>query len=91
VGEFVLRLVGVVVTVSFAIGCGAGDERPPPAGDVAVVPSEDNVQPTLRTGPCDEEGKSVDCKVITGRVGDIVNCFVGKQQCTDGAWSACGE
>jgi len=42
------------------------------------------------TGACEIDGAVAECHVETGRSGDVVNCFSGRQTCMQGVWSACG-
>lgn len=40
--------------------------------------------------PCDNEGASVECGVVTERRGPYEICSMGTRLCAEGAWSACG-
>lgn len=85
--------VGAMVAASLA-GCGAADDEhsPAPAGDeqvratasVSALAGEAGAP----SGTC-PPGVVRECKVMLGRHGDVQNCFVGVQQCSDDAWGPC--
>jgi len=81
------RLAVVATAVStalylLAVACGTSH---PPAADGSGWDGDG-----LLTGPCSTEGSTAACHVETGREGNIVNCFSGKQVCHDGVWGPCG-
>jgi hypothetical protein len=41
-------------------------------------------------GPCSPEGTVHECHVRLGGSNDVLQCFVGKQECRGGTWSPCG-
>lgn len=60
----------------------AATPLPVAVGEAAV--SEGGVA----AGTC-TTGDARECKVMLGRHGDVVNCFVGMQLCEDDAWGPC--
>jgi hypothetical protein len=84
-----------VLLIGALWGCGAaGDEHPAP-----VEYDDEQAQLTEPAGAALAEAGSAagtcspgvvrECRVMLSRQGDIENCFVGVQVCSDDAWGPC--
>jgi hypothetical protein len=76
-------------------GCGAGDdEHPAPVDDDLARPHLAEPLPAAlgeagASGAGCPPGVVRECKVMLNRQGNVVNCFVGVQLCSDEVWGPC--
>jgi hypothetical protein len=80
-----------------ALGCGSGEEAPPPAPSNDLVPVDaaprgegGGICKSENTGcECAQVGKEVEC-LIYRTSGDYTSCEEGKRICSDaGRWTEC--
>lgn len=77
-GAVVAFVTGMVTTVA----CSSGDRPGAASGNGSSFNPVD--------GPCAPEGAVHECHVKLGDEGGALRCFIGKQECRGGYWSACG-
>jgi hypothetical protein len=75
-------------------GCGAADdEHPAPVDEGEQVQLAERVPAALgeagASGAACPSGVVRECRVMLSSQGNVVNCFVGVQQCSDEAWGPC--
>jgi hypothetical protein len=70
---------------------GAGDEEHPAPAGYERDPAALEARPAAAAAAVEAcpEGTAQECKVMLGRQGDVVSCFVGVQLCLDGEWGPC--
>jgi hypothetical protein len=89
--------LGLLLCGLLCVACSSEDDRPPPAQFQSDLPDLTNYDSSTADsrdvwakGGC-EAGTSQECRVYLPAHDGIQPCFVGVQQCIDGAWGQCDE
>jgi hypothetical protein len=86
------KILGFGLAVAIAASVFACGKGKPPLSDADRWAATRIAAGTggVQTGPCTQEGLTVECHVETGQHAGVVDCFNGTQTCVGGQWSDCG-
>jgi hypothetical protein len=84
-----------VLSVTILAGCGTADPEHSPAAGAGEDPLRMLAPVSMAQGEAGASAGSCpsgvvrECKTVLARHGDVANCFVGVQLCSDEAWGPC--
>lgn len=93
-----IRIASFLAICALPLACGdEGDDRPPASAseedlDLSNIEQyeTDDSRNVFARGSC-SSGTTQVCRVYLPSHNDIQPCFVGEQECLDGAWGECGD